>query len=168
MIQALRDKKAQDKGAETTHSNEGANKTENQDGETKRRRYTPQPVYQVVTRARRSFNKQLKKDGAVKYDCLMLAVDQMPEVYPDKLRFELDFRAERDRLTDSKRFCKECKDLGLDATYVADHVVFEGKGVLNKVLKDGLTTTMGEDGRMFKTPLWKDTQDLYSEEVAHE
>ena len=69
----------------------------------------------------------------------------------------MDFRQERERLVDSKRFCETCMALRLAHNDVADHVVFEGKGVVEKVLKEGLQI-VGEKVHMFNDPLWKDTE----------
>lgn len=67
--------------------------------------YKPQPVYSVIRKARTLQSKQLVKSGESKAACLEAVVAKCDNIYPDKLRFELDFRAERERLTDSKRFC---------------------------------------------------------------
>ena len=133
----------------------------------KKRTYKPQPVYYILSKSRQMFKWQLEKDSATKVACMDAALAANPQKYSDKLRFELDFRAERDRLTDSKRFCSACKDLGLDPINVADHVVFEGKTILEKVLKNGLQV-LGENVRMFNEPLWVDSEDLYKKEVVDE
>lgn len=136
-------------------------------GETKKRSYKPQPVYLILRKSRQLFKWQLKKDGQSKIDCIKAALAANPSVYSDALRFELDFRAERDCLTDSKRFCIACENLGQVPQNVADHVVFEGKSVVNKVLKEGLQV-LGENVRMFNESLWADSQKLYKKEVVNE
>ena len=133
----------------------------------KKRTYKPQPIYYILGKSRQQFMWQLEKDSATKVACMEAALAANPKMYSDRLRFELDFKAERDRLTDSKRFCLACETLGLEPKNVADHVVFEGKAVLEKVLKNGLQV-LGEKVRMFNEPLWVDSEDLYKEEVAHE
>ena len=133
----------------------------------KKRTDKPQPVYYILNKSRQMFKWQLEKDSAMKVACMDAALAANPHKYSDKLRFELDFKAERDRLTDSKRFCSACEDLGLNPINVADHVVFEGKSILEKVLKNGLQV-LGENVRMFNGPLWVDSEDLYKKEDAHE
>ena len=120
-------------------------------------------VDQSFEKARMWFMRQMKKDTATKQQCLEASVAALPELYPDTLRFELDFRKERERLIDSKRFNDACKALNLDPVNVADNVVFEGKGTLEKVLKEGLQV-LGERVHMFQAPLWVDTQSLYPTE----
>ena len=167
MIQTLRNQKAQNQGADSTHSNEGGNSNSKPRGEKPKRTYRMQPVYKVLGKAKRLFLKQVSKDIKAKAACMQTALDSYDNLYPDKLRFELDFRAERERLTDSNRFCRSCEQLGLNPIYVADNVLFEGKTVLGKVLKDGLQV-VGENVHMFNAPLWKDSQNLYKEQVAEQ
>lgn len=126
-----------------------------------RRSHKMQPVYQVVTKGRHSFESQLTKDGDTKYRSLVAALDKSSDLYPDPLRFSLDFHTERERLVDSARFCRDCEALGLVPAYVADHVVFEGKGKVNLVLRDGLQA-LGEKVRMFNSPLWEDSEKLFA------
>jgi hypothetical protein len=168
MIQALRNTKAQQQGTANANGNNGSNNnttTSNLQGdERQKRRYQMQPVYRVIKKARMWFMRQMKKDTATKKQCLEAAVAALPELYPDTLRFELDFRKERERLIDSKRFNDACLALKLDPVNVADHVVFEGKGILEKVLKEGLQV-LGEQVRMFNAPIWEDTESLYETEA---
>lgn len=158
MIQTLRRKKAQ-QGAEDTHSNEGGN-IQTVEVKKAKRIYKPQPLYQVVKKAKALFMRQLVQNGETKAECLKIALQRSNDLYQDQLRFWQDFRAERERLTDSNRFCKACEAMGLKPTYVADNTVFEGKGTLEKVLKEGLQV-LGEKVHMFNCPLWKDTEELY-------
>ena len=153
MIQTLRNAKALTSGTQVT-GNSG-------DDNSSTKSYKVQPVYQVVTPARKAFNAQLTKDGDTKRRCLEAALNKAA-CYEDKLRFWIDYKAERDRLIDSKRFCADCESRKLTPSDVADHVVFEGKGMVNKVLKDGLQV-MGENAQMFNCPLWEDTESLYKE-----
>lgn len=124
--------------------------------------YKPQPVYRVIKKARTLQLKQLIQSGESKAACLEAVVAKCDDIYPDKLRFEMDFRAERERLTDSKRFCRECEAKGLVPENVADHTVFEGKTVVEKVLKEGLQV-LGDKAQMFNCPLWKDSKNLFSQ-----
>ena len=158
MIQTLRNAKALTAGTQIA-GNAGDSTTSNSSTS---RRSKVQPVYQVITKARHSFESQLTKDGNVKPRCLEAALNKCSALYPDPLRFSLDFHTERERLVDSKSFCRECKALGLEPAHVADHVVFEGKAKVNMVLRDGLQV-LGEKTRMFNCPLWKDSESLYKE-----
>ena len=170
MILAYRNSQAQ-KGAENAISNNSANQAIEQPKqgaeEKPRRKYQMQPVYRVIKKARRWFLKQLKKDTQAKVDCLKAALADSVEIYPDALRFDVDYRTERERLTDSKRFCDTCKALGLVPAYVADHIVFEGKGTLEKVLKDGLQV-LGDNVKMFNAQIWEDRENLFQNATNHQ
>ncbi len=122
-----------------------------------------QPVYHVLKGARKLFNNQLDKDSMMKKRCIEVALQSNSKLYSDPLRFDLDFRAERERLLDSKRFEEACIAINLKPEDVADHVLFEGKAILEKVLREGLQV-IGEKARMFKAPLWEDKQSLYNNE----
>ena len=127
-----------------------------------KRVYKPQPVYQVLKKARNLQLKQLVQNGESKAACIKATVAKCSDIYPDALRFDMDFRAERERLTDSKRFSSACEAKGLKPTEVADHVVFEGKAIVEKVLKEGLQI-LGDKVQMFNCPLWKDQFNLFSQ-----
>ena len=107
------------------------------------------------------FKRQITQDTECKKKCLVAAVARMNQLYPDALRFWADFRVERERLLDSQRFNKECKNRGLEPKNVADHVVCEGKAMVNKVLLNGLQP-LGERVQMYHSPLWEDTFSLYT------
>ena len=151
MIQTLRNAQAL---TGNTTANDGASSTSSS------RTHKVQPVYQVITRGRHAFESQLVKDGNTKRTCLKVALIKSSALYPDPLRFSLDFHTERERLVDSKSFCDACRTLNLVPEYVADHVVFEGKSKMNTVLRDGLQA-LGDRVRMFNTPLWEDDEKLF-------
>ena len=44
---------------------------------------------------------------------------------------------------------------------MADNAVFEGKAMVDKVLKQGVRVALGEFIHMYVKPLWKDSQNLY-------
>lgn len=158
-IKYLRKQKALEEGAASTNSNDGANQT--MATESPKRKYSPQPLYVVLKKARKYYNMQVDKTASDKVKCLETALKASRELYPDQLRCYMDFRQERERLVDSTRFCDACSRLGLNHDEVADHIVFEGKATVNKVLKDGLQV-VGEKVHMFNYPLWTDAQNLYS------
>ena len=129
------------------------------------RSYKANPVYSVTKMAKRIFSAYptTEQNTVAKRASLNLAVG-MSKKYSDSLRFWQDFRNEASILTDSIRFNDACKAWGLEPQNVAEHIVFEGKSTLNKVLKDGLIS-FGEKARMFVAPLYDDKYGLY-EKVA--
>ena len=166
------------KAAENTHSNEGTTNNQNQDVNQNNRavdvtkpakkRYHCAPLAIVLRDARTTFHRQLKKDGKVKRASLSSSLSKHSALYPDKLRFELDFKAERDRLLDSRRFRNDCERLQKNPEYMADNILFEGKSFVDKVLKDGIEYVIRENLNMFNCPLWEDTEKLYSKEESNE
>lgn len=166
MIQALRSQKALEESAAIANSNNGANNQKVAEDKPKRK-YTPHPLFVVLRKARKLFSTQVTKDVESKKQCIQISLESFDDLYPDRLRFELDFRAERDRLTDSKKFCDACHAIGMDPKCVADHTVFEGRSLVEAVLRYGIQT-LGERIRMFSEPLWEDTMNLYPEETEQE
>lgn len=150
------------KAVVNTSSNYGSNNKASESTTSRKRSYKPQPVYQITKKARALQLKQLEQSGESKAACLEAVVAKCDDIYPDKLRFEMDFRAERERLTDSKKFCKDCESRGLVPEHVADHTVFEGKAIMERVLKEGLQV-LGDKAQMFNCPLWKDSENLFSQ-----
>ncbi|MBO7506899.1 MAG: hypothetical protein J6T67_05905 [Paludibacteraceae bacterium] len=153
----------QKEDANKTRGNEGDNQKQSINDEESRQSRSRfiQPVYLVIKTGRGIFENQLVKDGVTKRQCLEVALARSPKLYPDEERFWIDFRTERERLVDSKRFCKDCESLHMNPNEVADHIVFEGKGVVNSVLRDGLLLVMGDNIRMFNSALWKDKNGIF-------
>ena len=157
-----------------TRNNQGAttnnvpSRPDGHNGDKPKRVYRPQPVYQVLRKARLLFRRQVEQNSETKAKCIDAALAASPDLYPDKLRFELDFRAERERLTDSKRFCSECEALKKVPENVADNAVFEGKGMVDKTLKLGVRVALGEFIHMYVKPLWKDSQKLYEKNASEQ
>ena len=123
----------------------------------KRSRNVTDPVYAVLQRARAQFNRQVVQDTNTKRICIERNI---PAFYGDPLRFWTEFRDEVNDLLDSIRFNTYCKEHGLNKTYVAEHVVFEGRSTKNDVWRKGLGI-LGETVRMFNAPLYKDDAALF-------
>ncbi len=119
------------------------------------------PVWKVVKMGHRKFNAQLAKNQNTdtKWDCLN---ECAPKCYEDTLEFWMDFRTQAERLTDSVKFNKCCKERKLDVKAVAEHVVFEGSAKLNRVIRDGVESVLGERLMMYHSPIYRDDAKLYS------
>ena len=63
--------------------------------------------------------------------------------------FGADFMEQVNILLDSRRYCRECEILGLKPEYVAEHIVFLGSATMKKVLKDGVSRTLGADVQLY-------------------
>ena len=73
----------------------------------------------------------------------------MNAAYSDANKFWADFMEQVNILLDSRRYCRECKILGLKPEYVAEHIVFLGSATMKKVLKDGVSRTLGADVQLY-------------------
>lgn len=126
----------------------------------KRARREIVPVWKVVRMGHRKFNAQLTKNQNTdtKWDCLNECVSKC---YEDRLEFWTDFRTQAERLVDSKKFEKRCSERKLNVQAVAEHVVFDGSAVLNRVIRNGLEATLGERIMMYNSPIYKDEAKLY-------
>ena len=129
---------------------------------TQKRKNKLQPVYAVLTQARRQFGRQVDQNTETKIKCIKANITSRH--YPDALDFWLHFQDEANVLLDSKRFCRECKEKGLNEQYIAEHLVFEGKKAVANVLKDGVKS-FGERVMKFNAPLFHDEEKLYTKET---
>ena len=73
----------------------------------------------------------------------------MNAAYSDANKFWADFMEQVNILLDSRRYCRECEILGLKPEYVAEHIVFLGSATMKKVLKDGVSRTLGADVQLY-------------------
>ncbi len=108
---------------------------------------TKSQFWGVITKARRAFNNQLHKDNAVKLECVE---HYIPTITTDDVKFWADYMDEVNVLLDSRKFGKECSDLGIDPTTLATHIIFLGVGMRNKVMKYGIRSAIGNDYILYK------------------
>lgn len=114
---------------------------------TRRRRSNALPVWNVIAQARPVFNVQLEKSNAVKLKCIEKF---MHATYADADKFWSDFMEQVNILLDSRRFWRECENMGCRPEYVAEHVVFLGSAMIKKVLKEGVARILGSDVQLYK------------------
>ena len=103
-------------------------------------------LWSTVSKARRTFEKQLHKNNDLKRECLEKMI---PSVASDVEHFWSEYMDQTNVLLDSKKFEKECSDLSVDPTILATHIVFLGSGTMNKVLRNGIMNTIGSKYRDF-------------------
>lgn len=112
-----------------------------------RSKITKSQFWAVITKARRTFENQLHKDNTVKLECLEHFI---PTITTDAVKFWADYMDEVNVLLDSRKFGKECDDLGVDPTTLATHIIFLGVGMRNKVMKYGIRSAIGNDYILYK------------------
>ena len=73
--------------------------------------------------------------------------------YGDPKRVNYDIKNEARRLINLVDFGEYCEKCGLNKVNVADHVVFEGKTVIRRVMEYGVESVLGTKIQMFAEPL---------------
>lgn len=121
----------------------------------KSRRSPSAPVWVALTAARRMFNNlpSALQNTETKRMCLHEAASR---TYGNPKRVNYDIKNEARRLTNLVDFGEYCEENGLDRDNVADHVVFEGKTVVRRVMEYGVESVLGTKIQMFAEPLIED------------
>lgn len=123
----------------------------------KKRKPIPQ-IWSVVKKANHTFNAQLEKSNEVKLACLKKYAGVSSY---DLQKFHGTFMEQVERMTDSKRYCKDAEDAGCDPTILATHIVFLGSAMVNRVLKLGLQNTeVARDIELYKKGFLPNAQEF--------
>lgn len=111
-------------------------------------------IWMTLNRARRKFYQQLKatQNNATKIAC----IDEIAqEVYKsDHKMVWYDLLKESKRLTNLIDFNEYCHSLQRNPAFVAQHVAFEGSGVVNKVMRYGVESVLGDRILAYDEPLY--------------
>ena len=120
--------------------------------QTSRRRAPSAPVWTALTSARRMFNNlpSALQNTETKRMCLKEAAER---TYGDPKRVSYDIKNEARKLTNLMDFGEYCRKNGLKGENVAEHVVFEGKTVMRRVMEYGVESVLGTKIQMFAEPL---------------
>ena len=111
-------------------------------------------IWVTLSRARRMFHQQLKvtQNNSTKIACIHEASN---EVYKkDSYMVWYDLVNESRRLTNLIDFNKYCGALSLVPETVAQHVVFDGSSIVNKVIRYGVESVLGERILAYNEPLF--------------
>ena len=119
---------------------------------TSRRRAPSAPIWSALTVARRMFNNlpSALQNTETKRMCLKEAAEH---TYGDPKRACYDIKNEARKLTNLMDFGEYCRKNGLKGENVAEHVVFEGKTVMRRVMEYGVESVLGTKIQMFAEPL---------------
>ena len=115
------------------------------EGILQKRREIPH-LWRVLGKARPVFDVQMDPSNAVKLGCIRRFLHIS---YANEEQFWIDFMAQVDVLLDSRRFCRECKQLGYEPETVAEHVVFLGSAPMRKVLREGIQNSIGQSVKCY-------------------
>ena len=111
-------------------------------------------IWVTLNRARRKFYQQLKatQNNATKIAC----IDEVAqEVYKSGHKMVwYDLLKESKRLTNLIDFNEYCHSLQRNPAFVAQHVAFEGSGVVNKVMRYGVESVLGDRILAYDEPLY--------------
>lgn len=143
---------------EQISSSDKKNSTTNKKNSTAKRRNKLNPMYSVLTKARKDFGYQKQKDTSLKIECIQ---DVILRYYDDKQRFWADFNKQARKLVVISTFCEDCRKLNLDPQSVAEHVVFRGKKDFEIVRDEGISY-LGDDVVMYHDRIFHDHFKLYS------
>ncbi len=125
--------------AATEVANESTSKGNKKNVGAQKRQAIP-AMWRILGKAQKTFEAQLEKSNETKLKCIdnYLAAEMN-----DAPRFWGEFMEQVEKLLDSRKYVRECQQLGYDPTNVAEHVVFLGSATLNKVLKYGVQSVLG-------------------------
>lgn len=109
-------------------------------------------VWAAFASARAIYKKQLEEGASVKTKSLERC---LAEKYPKYHLFGEDLKATTRLLLDSKRYNDECEELGLNAEYVAQNIIFQGRDVFESVRNNGIKSVLGSRVLEFTQPLYE-------------
>lgn len=112
-----------------------------------KRKQTPL-FWQLLRKAKNTFEKQLDKDNKIKLRCVERVIGADA---PDIEKFWLTYKDQVDALLDSKRFEKQCRNKGLIPEIVAEHIVYQGNGTVKRVRTEGIDC-LGNEVCLYKEP----------------
>lgn len=112
-----------------------------------KRKQTPL-FWQLLRKAKNTFEKQLDKDNKIKLRCVERVIGADA---PDIEKFWLTYKDQVDALLDSKRFEKQCRNKGLIPEIVAEHIVYQGNGTVKRVRAEGIDC-LGNEVCLYKEP----------------
>ena len=107
----------------------------------------PLTFQSLISKARRNYDVQFDKTNEVKLRSIKQLI---PFLTPDEEKFWSEYMSKANILLNSRKYLAECKNLKIDATTLATHIVFLGSGTMNNVLKSGIENTIGTDYRLYK------------------
>ena len=147
--------------SENAVSNETVVTASRKNGGLQKRQGVP-AMWRILGKAKKTFNAQIVKDNAMKLKCIKM---YMAVETNDAPKFWGEFMRLVDRLLDSRRYVRECKQLGCEPDNVAEHIVFLGSATLNKVLNYGVLNTLGNDLKLFVDRLSPADADIYRDDI---
>ncbi len=133
------------KGAASTHSNEGVlNSTAAQQSSSRRRNIDPMWWTTALIGRKFNFLPNELKSTATKLACAKAVVESHKVLCPDMTRYFTWVLEQARRVRRTFDFQETCEALGVNPQYVAEHLVLLGKSRWQKVQLEGLAATISE------------------------
>lgn len=120
-------------------------------------------MWRILGRAKKTFDAQLTKSNETKLRCIDA---YLPAEMNDTQRFWGEFMQQVEKLLDSRKYLRNCQQLGYDAANVAEHVVFLGSAMLNKVLKYGVENVLGNDLMLYSERFSPKDAEMYRTKIT--
>ena len=98
------------------------------------------PFNRVITSARKLYARQLDQNASVKNRCMERNVTKY---YDEPEKFWAEFESRKEDILDRGTFKARCEKEGLNPQNVAEHLLFEGSGVVKKSLETGFAHLKG-------------------------
>jgi len=121
-------------------------------------------IWRILSKAKKTFTAQLSfvKNNETKLKCIEM---YMTVETNDAPKFWGEFMRQVDRLLDSRKFLRECVERGYKPENVAEHIVFLGSAMINKVLNNGVLNTIGNDLKLYADRLSPADADIYRDDI---
>ncbi len=120
-------------------------------------------LWTVLNKGRKKFEAQLTKSNEIKLACLEPFVSA---AFADVEKFWSEYRQQMEKLLDSRKFIKECENLKVNPENVAEHIVFLGSTMINKVLNNGVANILESDLRLYVDSFVSEKTKIFHEETV--
>ena len=121
-------------------------------------------MWRVLSRAKKTFDAQLEKNNETKLKCINVYLSAEMN---DSSKFWGEFMEHVEKLLDSRKYLRDCKQLGYDPANVAEHIVFLGSAMLNKVLTYGIESALGNDLMLYAERFAPQEAEMYHKRLLH-
>ena len=98
------------------------------------------PFNRVITSSRKLYARQLDQNASVKNRCMERNVTKY---YDEPAKFWAEFESRKEEILDRGTFKARCEKEGLNPKNVAEHLLFEGSGIVKKTLETGFAHLKG-------------------------
>lgn len=135
----------------------------NGNGKPNSKRGKKDPMWKWMADGLKVFNVQLEKSNNTKLRCIE---NQVLAKTNDIDKFWGKFMQKVEDICNSRKYTTECDSLGIHPINLAEHIVPMGATVINKVLKNGVYTVLGNDIEFYRDRLSPSEADPFRRKLA--